>query len=133
MILDAKLKFSDSQAVTVTADSTNVLDLQAAGDALGEENLYLAIQTKAADVAAVGAATVTFDLVTSVDEAFSSPITLYSSGAIGKAALTKNKSIIKLPLPIGVKRYLKVVYTVATGPLTAGAFDAFLTPNVEVK
>ena len=133
MILDAKLKFSESQAVTVTADSANVLDLQAGGDALGEENLYLQIQTKAVAVDAVGNATVTFSLITSVDEAFTTPITLWSSAAIGKAALPANTVAAKLQLPIGVKRFLKVNYAVATGPLTAGAFDAFLTPNVDVQ
>jgi hypothetical protein len=35
-------------------------------------------------------------------------------------------------LPAGnYERYLGVRYTVAAGPLTAGAFDAFLTTDVQ--
>jgi hypothetical protein len=132
MILDAKLKFNTNQAVTVTADSTDILDLGAKGDALGEENMYLVIQTNAVAITAAGAATVDFELQTATDAAFTTPITLFKSGPIGKAALTANVEPVKTQLPIGVNRFLKVVYTVATGPLTAGSFDAFLTPNVDV-
>ena len=37
MIIDAELMFSNKQAVTATAASTNEIDLGAAGDAIGQE------------------------------------------------------------------------------------------------
>ena len=132
MILDAKLQFSKAQAVTVTAPSTDVLDLGAAGDALKEGNMYLVVKTIAA-ATADGAATTNISLQTSVDDAFTAPIILFDSGSLALAALTANTEVVKLTLPIGVKRFLRVVYTIGTGPLTAGTFDAFLTPNVNVQ
>ncbi len=32
-----------------------------------------------------------------------------------------------------MKRYLRVTYTIATAALTAGAFDAFITPEVDTN
>ena len=131
MIIDYQNKMSADQAVTSTAASTNIVDLGVAGDALTTHQLYLEILTKEAATAA-GAATVNFALQTATDSGFSSPVTLFDSGAIAKTALTLKSMPVRLQLPIGCLRYIRVNYTVATGPLTAGKFDAFLTPAVDV-
>lgn len=134
MIQDKELMFSDAQAKatgvfdsTAAFDSTNVVDLGAAGDARGQE-LYLVIGVDTA-VQSAGSATVDFSLQTSADN--SSYSTLFSTGDIAKAALVAGANVAKVKLPLGVKRYLKVVYTVGTAALTAGKFDAFLTPQVD--
>lgn len=131
MILDKLQMFSESQVVTASAASTSVVDLGAAGEAIGNE-LYLVVQVPVA-ATATGAATVAIDLETDSDEAFGTKQTLFSSGPIGKAALSVGAEPVKVKLPIGLKRYLRLSYTVATGPLTAGKFTAFLTPQVQVK
>lgn len=125
MILDKQNIFSDAQAITATADSTNVIDFGAAR--LGEgEPMPLNVQVEEAFTAA-GAGTLTITWVTATDEAFTSPQTIYSSGAIGKATLVKGYRIPGLgDVPVGALRYNKLVYTVATGPMTAGKINAAL-------
>lgn len=132
MILDRYNEFSDAQAVTASAASTNVVDLQAAG-AIEGKALFLHIKVNTT-VTASGAATVAFALQTDNDEAFGSVTTLHSIAAIGKASLTAGTQVVRLPL-IGMplERYMRVYYTVATGPLTAGKFDAFLSMDADTN
>lgn len=131
MILDKQAEFSDAQAVTATAISTNVMDL--GGDptlqdiGAGKE-LYLVVLVDTAATAA-GAATVTFSLESdSTADLATSATTHITTTAIGKASLTAGAVVLIQALPPDdYERYLGVRYTVATGPLTAGKFDAFLT------
>lgn len=130
MIIDKDLKMSDSQAVTVSAASTDIIDQGAAGEMYDKE-LFLVVQTREAALAA-GAATVNFLLETDSDSGFGTKKTLFDSGAIGKALLTLNSEPVKVRVPKGALRYLRGYFTVGTGPLTAGKFDMFLTPDVKV-
>ena len=133
--IDARAEFSDAQAVTATAISTNVMDLKGdgvspnTGSNIGAPaHTYLVITCgDAADAA--GAATVTFTLESAANAGLSSgAVVHYSTAAIGKAALTAGAVVAVVPLPVGdYKEYLGVRYTVGTGPLTAGTFNAFLT------
>lgn len=133
MILDALLQLSSAQAVTSTAVSTNTIDLSEARD-LGpgtQLNAVFAVDTTAT---AAGAATVTFQIISSANANLSSPNILAATDAIPIANLAAGRKPIMVDLspqvlnalPIG-QRYLGVQYTVATGPLTAGAFTAYLT------
>lgn len=131
MIRDKEHILSDSQAVTASAASTNIIDLTKAGDAIQTE-LYLVIQCREA-AAAAGAATVNFVLQTAIDAAFTAPVVLFDSGAIGKAAITLNKELVKVKTPVGLLQFVRVYYTIGTGPLTAGKFDAFLVADAEVR
>lgn len=132
MILDKQEAFSEAQAVTATAVSTNILDTGADHDAGIGEEVTLVIRVDEA-AAAAGAATVNFQIQTAVDAAFSSPITVFDSGAIDKAALTLNSEQVKVKLPAGLKRYVRVNYVVGTGPLTAGKFSAFLVKDPQAS
>ncbi len=130
MFVDSLLKFSDAQAVTSSGAtaSTDIIDTRAAHDeGIGEE-MYLVIQCK--ETAAGTMATTQFKLQTSVDSAFTSPIDAYASAAIAKAALLKDTTIIKIRLPIGLKRYLRVAY-VTDAAATAGKYTAMLVKDVE--
>lgn len=130
MLIDTLNEFSDSQAVTASAASTNVIDLGAArNQAIGEE-LYLHIKC-VEDATAAGAATVTFALQVDDNASFSSASTIYTTAAIGKATLVDGYEVVRVRVPKGTERYMRVYYTVATGPLTAGKFDAFLSPSVD--
>lgn len=126
MILDKFNEFSDAQAVTATALSTNVIDL---GTAKTIENKPFYLVIKCVESAtAVGLATVTFTFETDDAEAIDSSTTLWSSAAIAIAALTAGTEVIRLPINgMILQQYLGVRYTVATGPLLTGKFDAFLT------
>jgi hypothetical protein len=132
MLLDAQALFSDAQAVTATANSTNVYDLQVNRDVGPGGGLLLVILVNVAATAS-GSATVTFSLVAADDAALTSNVTtLWTSTAIGKASLTVGTKVpgtpVVVPRVAGLgQRYLGVIYTVATGPLTAGKFTAALT------
>lgn len=133
MILDERNEFSDALAVTASAIS-DVIDLGATPtlrDLGNGEPLYLVVSVDEA-AAAVGAATVTFSLESDSTADLATSATVHAStAAIGKATLVAGYTAWILPLPAGAtyERYLGVRYTVATGPLTAGKFSAFLTPN----
>jgi hypothetical protein len=132
MMTDALLTLSAAQAVTATAVSTNTIDLGTARDMGQGEDLYVAFGVDVAATAA-GAATVTFQIISSASSALTSPTVLSSTDAIAKTDLTLGRkpivlclnSAVLLAQPIG-QRYLGVQYTVATGPLTAGSFTAYV-------
>lgn len=128
MLLDKYLTFSELQALTEgdTCDSTNILDLRDNGDDLSRIlNLFVLVGTA---VTASGSATVAFSVATCATEG-GSYVEIYNSGAIGKAALTAGAKPVDIALPTGLKRYVKVIYTVATGPLLTGTFTAGITPS----
>jgi len=140
-IIDVFDTFSSAQAVTATAIS-DVKDLGPLWSgtqsnlvtnigATGKE-MYLVINVTEAATAS-GSATVTFSLESdSTADLATSPTVHWTSAAIGKATLVVGYNVIRLCLPHGsYERYLGVRYTVATGPLTAGKFDAFLTNAVQ--
>lgn len=138
MILDKQAEFSDAQAVTVTALSTNVYDLNPSAGlntlrdiGSGHSPAYLVVQW-GTQATAAGAATVTFTLESDSDSALStSPTVHYTSAAIPKATLAPGYRIA-FPLPSGdYERYLAVRYTIGTGPLTGGTVDAFIVADLE--
>lgn len=133
MIIDYENTFSDAQAVTASAASTNIIDL---GDAIGDfgksDKLFLVTRVDTAAEAS-GSATVAISIQCDNDEAFGSPKTLLATAAIGKATLVAEYRPLVCKIPQGCERYLRVYYTVASGPLTAGKFDAFLTPDVQAS
>lgn len=122
MILDKQNTFSEAQAVTATADSTNILN--AGGPGVNTGNPVEVLCEVEDDFTAAGAATLTVSLVTSVDEAFTSPVTLLTTPAIPKATLVRGYQFAIGFLPPGVLQFTKLVYTVATGPMTAGKINA---------
>ena len=135
MLLDNNLKLSDEQAVTSTAVSENTLDLSQSRDIAPGRPLY-GVFTVTESAAAAGAATVTFEIISSAAADLSSPTVLSSSGPIGKADLAASRTPIAVPLAPHVlasldtgQRYLGFRFTVATGPLTAGKFTSYLNDS----
>jgi len=133
MILDTQSRFSDAQAVTVTAISTNVIDLRnAATPALVDEGIqdhnWLVVSVGTAFTAG-GAGTLTVSLESdSTADLATSPTVHYVSPVIAVASLVVGYEL-RLKLPSGnYERYLGVRFTVATGPMLTGAINAFITP-----
>lgn len=118
-IFDKKLQFADSQAITVTAASTNVVDLGVDRDVGIGTPIEIDMRVMEA-FTADGAGTLVIALQTSVDEAFTSPIVLQQTAAIPKASLVVGYEPARWRIPSPTKRYLRFYYTVATGPMTAG-------------
>ena len=136
MIIDKLNEFANDLAVTASAIS-DVIDLGATPTlrSLSFQNLYLVISVDVQATAA-GAATVQFSLESdSTADLATSATVHWQSAAIVKATLAPGYTVVKLPLPIDAtyERYLGVRFTVATGPLTAGKFSAFLTPTPPVS
>jgi hypothetical protein len=126
MTYDVQTMLSDGQAITVSAPSTNKYDCGPVRD-LGPGNAQSLDVRVVETVTADGAATVTVDLQTASDEAFTIPITLTTSGAIPKSSLVQGRQVFDAAIPRNCLRYLRLYYTVATGPLTAGKFTAALS------
>lgn len=135
MILDSQLEFSNAQAVTSTAISTNVIDLgddNTLQDIGAGEPMYLVVltQTAATDVSSDATLTVSLESDSTANLATSATVH-YTTGALAFAAFSPAGTVLAaVRLPIGnYERYLGVRYTVANGPLTAGNFDAFLVKD----
>jgi hypothetical protein len=147
VILDSQNEFSDAQAVTASAISSNVIDTHAAlggGTALtpGQrvglgvgEMPYLVVRTVVAATDTGSDATLTITLESADDAGLSTNVQVhFSSGPLAFATFSpaNGQNLIAVPIPPAFlfRRYLGVRYTVANGPLTAGAFDAFLSPDL---
>lgn len=132
MILDAQLQFSDSQAVTATAASTNYVDLGVARDIGTGEDLYIVVNCEVAmtdsgsdstlAVALEGDSTTTFSPDATVD--------LFTFAAASAAGTVKIAKLSPGSGPLGY-RYIQLKYTPANGNLTTGTFSAFLTNNID--
>lgn len=128
MIIDKLLQVSNEQVVTATAASTDVIDFGQVNPNSGlNQNTSIAITVDEV-AAAAGAATVTFAVQDSADN--SSFADVASTVAIGKATLVAGYQIL-IPMPYKHRRYVRVNYTVATGPLTAGKFSAQVVTGVQ--
>lgn len=150
MYVDSQIEFSDSQALTATAISTNVYDTftttvgGATGAAVtpnirldhgtGVDHSYLVVSVPVAITDAGSDATLTVELVSADDAALTTgPIVHFSTGALAFGAFAAAGQIIAITkLPLGLyKRYLGVRYTVGAGPLLTGAVDAFITTDIQ--
>ncbi|MGL4315338.1 MAG: Bbp16 family capsid cement protein [Pseudomonas sp.] len=123
-IIDKFLELSSAQAITVTAPSTNVIDAGATKSAsLGRDigsgkQLFLEVNIT---TSMAGSGTLTIALQDSADNStFADVLEL---PAIAVAALTAGKTYY-VPLPAGLRRYIRANYTITSGPFTAGALQA---------
>lgn len=129
MILDRQTLFSNSQAITATANSTDVYDL-AVRRRIAQPGVDLEVYLKVTEAfTAAGAGTLTISLVTADDSTLATNAeTLMTTSAIGKATLVVGYEPAKWSVPSGrLRRYLGLIYTVATGPMTAGKVTAGLS------
>lgn len=137
MILDKELVFSDSQAKgtgvfdsAAAFDSTNIVDLTKAGNRLDNLNFVAQVDTA---FTSGGSATLVIALATCATTNGSFE-TLLTTDAIPVASLVAGYEAIKKAVPqTGVKRYVKVIYTVGAAAMTAGAVSAFLTPEIDTN
>jgi hypothetical protein len=132
MILDDQNMFSDSQVLTVTANSTNVIDQNPLGGIptanlvrdIGTGNdvyLYAVCRTTFA-----GGTSLAVSLVSDDNSALSSPTIHFTSAAIALAALVAGFEF-KVEAPPGLyERFIGVVYTIV-GTMSGGsAISAYL-------
>jgi hypothetical protein len=141
MITDNFLRLSGSltagsatgQAVTATANSTNVVDLSLARDVGEGEDLYVQFTVGTAFTAA-GSATLTPTIVVSAADSLTTPTTIAMAGTIAVATLVAGYSFAVRLNPLIASlglRYLGAIYTVATGPMTAGTITADIVTEIQ--
>jgi hypothetical protein len=142
MIMDRQNTFSNDQAITATAISTNVIDLGPLGgvtpanlirDIGAGETLYLHILVTTALDSAGEAATTTVTLESDSTANLATSATVHwTSGSIAEAVVgVAGYWIAKgVPLPSGAyERYLGVRYTIGTENMTSGNVTAWISNN----
>ena len=131
MFIDYENLFSNAQAVTVTAASTNVIDLGANHAYIqtlfekGMVGILAQVHTTFA-----GGTSVAIQLQTDSDEAFGTVETLYATPAIATATLAAGYRFRLSGLPLGIKRYVRLNYVVV-GTHTAGKITAGLVLDLQ--
>lgn len=125
MLVDKQNLFSEKQAITATAESTNMIDLGASFDLPGADThqpmeLFVVVTEDFNNLT---------DLTVSVqsddDAAFGSPKTIALAAGVALASLKEGYRFPIQNLPKIEERYVKVKYTVngtapTTGKITAG-------------
>jgi hypothetical protein len=120
MILDKQNMFSEDQAVTVTADSTNIIDLGNDGSEVIALNEKGGVELLAqVTTAFAGGTSLKASLVTSDSSTFSSSTTVSESAVVLTAALVQGYKFRFASLPEINEQYAKLVYTV-DGTMSAG-------------
>jgi hypothetical protein len=134
MITDKILWYSDGQTgITSSAGSTYWVDAAVAGDALKGSELTLVVRIKTSLTSGSSVGYLAVSLQTDSDSGFAtSNVTLLSSAATIVTALTAGTVVLRAKIPVGLKRYSRVYYTVTGESLSGGAIDAFLTPDADV-
>jgi hypothetical protein len=129
MRIDAQNEFSDAQAVTVTAVSTNIIDLgQAQPKIMGGEDLYIEalVGTAFASGTSIQVKVWTDNTTTVTDGA-----DIISGDVVLTAAAVAGASLLRVSLKgLPLQQYLGLQYVVV-GTMTAGTVDAALviTPD----
>ena len=124
MIIDKDNLFSNEQAVTASAASSNALDLGAAGDAIGQElTIHAVVTTSFATLTSL-----TIKVQTSANGTDYTDLLL--SAAIPVASLVAGKEIFTVRVPQGLKRYVRLHYTVTGSNATAGKITAFASKDL---
>jgi len=127
MYLDAQLLFSDAQALTATAASTNIVDLGVDGNiGIGEPMAVVVVVDVALDDT-TGDETYVIDVEADDNSGFSSATTIATKTATrGDAAGTRY--VLSLPADDSAERYIRVNYTLG-GTTPTGTVTAFLIPQ----
>ena len=134
MILDTQTMFSDDQAITASAASTNLLDLGASGTPvgaaaaisrdLGNSVVPILIQVT---TAFANNTSLKVGIQTDDNTGFSSAATVLESEAIAVATLVAGYKFVMQYVPMTVnERYVRLYYTIAGSNANAGNITAGL-------
>lgn len=131
MYVDSFLELSSAQAVTATAASTNYIDLSEARDIGQGQDVYVVCNVTTTMDDASDDSTITLTLETDDNTSFSSATTAQTIGTFAAVSAAGSRLIAKLQPSALNERYLRGKYTTANGDLSAGAFDLFLTTDID--
>lgn len=131
MYVDAQTLFSDGQDVTSTAASTNYIDQGVAQDLGTGRDVYVVVQCDTTMDDSGDDSTLEVTVETDDNTSFSSATTAQTIGTFAATSAAGTKLIAKLQPEAITERYVRLKYTTANGDLSAGAFTAFLTTDIE--
>lgn len=144
MILDKRAEFADAASVANAAGTHNLpnqIDLTVARDIGNGRPLYLAVTVDTEIITGGSAGTIEFRVVSDASASIAtdgSASLHYRSQAFvtdgtDATEMRAGKTVVMLALPLEAlepyERYLGVQYVVGTTTITAGAVNAFLTPD----
>lgn len=124
MLLDSQHVFSDGQAITATANSTNVIDLGAAKPGPGNSLRLKAHVTQAFNTLT----SLDFVLKTDTDEGMATAIKTHQTVNVALAGLALGKVIDLGEIPDGAQRYARMTYTVNGSNPSTGKLTVFVAP-----
>jgi len=135
MILDQQSLFSDAQAITASANSSNVIDTLPGGQntksGIGDGqdiSLFAQVGTAFATLTSLNVQLVSADDSTLTTNA----IVHYDSGAIPVASLVAKARVVGLDLPYGKnRRYVGLKYVVTGTNASAGTITAGLVEDLQ--
>jgi hypothetical protein len=128
MHIDKENTFTATATALTASTTSSIIDVGSVTDIGVGCPLYVYASVHTA-LTSGGSSTLTAVLETSSDEAFTSPVTLATTGSVAKASLVAGYTIFNQAVPQGALRYLRVKYTVGTADFTAGKVSAFLLPH----
>lgn len=132
-MLDNSTKLASAQAVTSTGDtaSTNIYDNGSANVsdiALTGENLWI---NAVVDTTATSGGSATLAPVLQDSADGSSFADVLVGAAVAVANLTAGTVLMQVQPPVGMRRYFRIAWRVATATLTAGKFTAYVSNSVQ--
>ncbi len=131
MITDLQLTFSDAQALTAAAASTNLVDFGAIRNMGVGENLYVVLTVDVALTDTGSNSTVTVDFQTDDNASFTSNATGQTLFTIAAVAAIGAKYIARLQPGGANERYGRLYYTMNNGDLTTGTVTAEIVHDVD--
>lgn len=132
MKMDGLLLFSDAQAITAAAASTDYLNLKAAIDLGAGNPVYAVTVVDVAFTDGSSNSTLTVDIQTDDATSFASATTaqtLYTIPALAAVGDTFVAPIKPFTTP---EQYMRIYYTPNNGDLTTGSVTTFFTTNPQV-
>ena len=136
MLFDKQNMFSEDQAITASAASTNLFDLGLDARRIGVgTTMYLAVIVTEAFTDSGSDSTVTPSLQTDDNEAFGSATTIRTFDTIAATTAAGTLFVYSLdPKPLNTyERYIRLYYTVANGNLTTGQISAGLLEQAQLN
>lgn len=131
MLFDSTNLFSEDQAITATAASTNVVNLGSSRGDIGKGTaipIFIGVTTAFATLTSL-----TVAIQTDSVENFASPKTL-TEQTIALASLTAGAQFNFNVIPTGAnEQYIRIYYTVTGSDATAGKITAGIVPSVSQR
>lgn len=132
MILDGQNLYSDAQALTATAASTNIIDHGADRNLGIGEPMAVVITVGVAADGTTGDETYSAQVQTDDNASFSSATSVAGAVTIARGTAAGTKFVVAIPPDTTIERYTRVYYTLG-GTTPTVTVDAFMQPMSAIQ